>query len=277
MTRDEAQLQASGIPVVRVIGPRDLAWALGRGWRDFRTAPRCGLVFSGIFVLSGLALVWLLAISGHLWVSLPAAAGFPILAPFAAVGLYEVSHRLERGERTNMAGILRVVFRQKDRQIPSMAAVIVIFFLFWNFLSHMIFALFLGVSTMTNITSSWEVFLTANGLMMLGFGTLAGAVFAGLLFSITVVSLPLLLDREVDFVTAMITSVTTCLANPGTMLIWGALCAALLFLGMLPGFLGLFIVLPVLGHASWHLYRRALEPEPRPLRTARATSNDVRG
>jgi uncharacterized membrane protein len=261
MTRDEAQLQASGIPVVRVIGPRDLAWALGRGWRDFRTAPRCGLMFSGIFVLSGLALVWLLA----------------ILAPFAAVGLYEVSHRLERGERTNMAGILRVVFRQKDRQIPSMAAVIVIFFLFWNFLSHMIFALFLGVSTMTNITSSWEVFLTANGLMMLGFGTLAGAVFAGLLFSITVVSLPLLLDREVDFVTAMITSVTTCLANPGTMLIWGALCAALLFQGMIPGFLGLFIVLPLLSHASWHLYRRALEPEPRPLRTARATSNDVRG
>lgn len=278
MSREEVHLQAAGIPVVRMIGPHDLAWALRRGWQDFRAAPRCGLVFAGVFAFGGLAMVWLLGVAGYLWISLPAAAGFPILAPFAAVGLYEVSHRLERGQRTDLAAILNVVFRQKDRQIPSMAAVIVIFFLFWNFLAHMIFALFLGVSSMINISSSWEVFLTPNGLMMLGVGTAAGAVFAAVLFAITVISLPLLLDREVDFVTAMITSVATCLANPGTMLIWAALCAGLLFLGMIPGFLGLLIVLPVLGHASWHLYRRALEPEPRaPLRTARATSSDVRG
>ena len=230
------------------------------GWRDFRAAPVYGLFFSAVYVLGGIALVWLLAVSGKIWVSLPAAAGFPILGPFVAVGLYEVSRRLETGAPLSWRRVLGVVFRQKDRQIPSMAAVIVIFFLFWNFLAHMIFALFLGLQVMTNVTSSLGVFLTANGLTMLGFGTVVGAVFATVLFSISVVSLPLLLDREVDFVTAMIASFSCVLANPGVMAIWGALVAALLFIGMVPGFLGLFVVLPVLGHASWHLYRLALEP-----------------
>lgn len=276
MTDQTGQMPASGMPEVRLLGLYDLRWALRAGWRDFRAAPRCGLTFAAIFAFGGLAIFWLLAVTGYLWVSLPAAAGFPILAPFAAVGLYEVSHRRERGECVRMPDIIRVVFRQKDRQIPSMAAVIVIFFLFWNFLAHMIFALFLGVSTMTNISSSLDVFLTPNGLMMLGFEVLVGAIFSAILFSITVVSLPLLLDREVDFVTAMITSFSVCVANPGTMLAWGLICGGLLFLGMLPGFLGLFLVLPVLGHATWHLYRRALEPEARPIRTARASVADVR-
>jgi uncharacterized membrane protein len=136
--------------------------------------------------------------------------------------------------------------------------VIVVFFLFWNFLAHMIFALFMGLSTMTDVSSSLSVFLTPNGLAMLAVGTGVGAVFATLLYSITVVSLPLMLDREIDFVTAMIVSFGTVQASPVVMLGWGAFIAVLVFVAMLPGFLGLFIVLPVLGHASWHLYRRAL-------------------
>jgi uncharacterized membrane protein len=140
-----------------------------------------------------------------------------------------------------------------------MAAVIVVFFLFWNFLSHMIFALFLGKATMTNVTSSLAVFLTPEGMMMLVFGTAVGAIFATLLYALTVVSLPMLLDdREVDFVTAMLTSVALVRENPVVMLGWGAFIAVLLFVGMVPGFLGLFVVLPLLGHASWHLYRRAI-------------------
>ncbi len=154
--------------------------------------------------------------------------------------------------------MLGVVLRQKDRQIPSMAVVIVVFFLFWNFLGHMIFALFMGLQTMTDVSSSLGVFVTPNGLTMLAVGTAVGAVFATVLFSITVVSLPLLLDREVDFVTAMIASFGTVRANPVVMLGWGALIACILFLAMLPAFLGLFVALPVLGHATWHLYRRAL-------------------
>ena len=141
--------------------------------------------------------------------------------------------------------------------LPQLA-VIVIFFLFWNFLSHMIFALFLGNATLTNVTSSLAVFLTPEGMMMLAFGTAVGAVFAGVLFAITVVSLPMLMDREVDFVTAMITSFGVVRQSPVVMLGWGAVIGALLFIGMLPGFLGLFAVLPVLGHASWHVYRQVV-------------------
>jgi len=152
-----------------------------------------------------------------------------------------------------------VIFRQKDRQIPSMAAVIVIFFLFWNFLSHMIFALFLGSATMTNVSTSLAIFATPQGMAMLAMGTLVGACFATLIYSLTVVALPLLLDRDVDFVTAMLTSFALVRDNPLVMLGWGALIAACLFLAMLPGFLGLFLVLPLFGHASWHLYRRALD------------------
>jgi uncharacterized membrane protein len=154
--------------------------------------------------------------------------------------------------------VLGVVVNQKDRQIPSMAAVIVVFFLFWNFLAHMIFALFLGLSTMTNITSSFDVFLTGDGILMLTVGTAVGAVFAAVLFALTVVSLPLLLDRDIDFVTAMISSVSVVLNNPLVMLGWACILGAMLFAGMALWFLGLFVVLPVLGHATWHLYRRAL-------------------
>ena len=139
-----------------------------------------------------------------------------------------------------------------------MAAVIVVFFLFWNFLAHMIFALFLGNAVMTNISNSLTVFATPAGLSMLVVGTAVGAIFSTLLFSLTVVSLPMLLAREVDFVTAMLTSFAVVRESPLVMLGWGALIAAASFAAMLPGFLGLFVVLPLFGHASWHLYRRAI-------------------
>lgn len=251
--------QAPAVPAVRVLTIGDLRTALAAGWRDFRGAPAFGLFFSAVYVLGGWLILFALTASGQIWWTLPAAAGFPILGPFIACGLYEVSRRMDRGEDLGWGQVLGVILRQKDRQIPSMAAVVVIFFLFWNFLAHMIFALFMGLSAMTNVSSSIEVFLTLNGLTMLAVGTLVGAVFASVLFSLTVISLPLLLDREIDFVTAMITSVEVVRANPAVMLVWGLGIAGLLFLGMLPGFLGLFVVLPVLGHATWHLYIRALE------------------
>lgn len=135
---------------------------------------------------------------------------------------------------------------------------IVIFFLFWTFLGHMIFALFMGLSPMTNVSSSFDIYLTANGLVMLAVGSAGGALLAFVLFALTVTALPMLLDREVDFVTAMITSAGVVRANQRVMLVWGALVSGTLFVAMAPWFLGLFVALPVLGHATWRLYRRAL-------------------
>lgn len=236
----------------------DLTAALRLGWRDFRRAPAYGMAFALVYVLGGWLIWGALTLKGQLWWTIPASAGFPILGPFVACGLYEVSRRIEAGEALSPGAIFGVILRQKDRQIPSMAAVIVIFFLFWNFLSHMIFALFLGTATMTDVSSSLAIFTTPAGMTMLAVGTMIGAGFSVLLFAISVVSLPLLLDREVDFVTAMITSVQTVTASPVILLAWGALIAVALFLAMLPGFLGLFLVLPLFGHASWHLYRRLI-------------------
>lgn len=245
-------------PEINEVDMSDLRASLALGWQDFRRAPWLGAVFSLVYVLGGWLITWAMTAKGQLWWTLPASAGFPILGPFIACGFYEISRRLEAGEPLRAAEVFGVIFRQKDRQIPAIAAVIVVYFLFWNFLSHMIFALFLGNAVMTNVSSSLAVFLSPQGLAMLAFGTLVGAGFATLLFCLTVVSLPMLLDREVDFVTAMLTSFALVRENPGVMLGWGALIAACLFLGMLPGFLGLFIVLPLFGHASWHLYRRAI-------------------
>ena len=250
------------VPVVMVVELSDLRSALRAGWRDFVKAPIYGLPFSMVYVGGGWLIYWAMTSAGQLWWTLPASAGFPILGPFIACGFYEISRRLGAGEPLDFRAIFGVIFRQKDRQIPSMAVVVVVFFLFWNFLAHMIFALFLGTTTMTNVLSSLVVFMTPEGLTMIGFGTCVGAVLATLLFSITVVSVPMLLEREVDFVTAMITSFSLVRESPRVMLSWGAFIAVLLFLAMLPGFLGLLVVLPVLGHATWHLYSQVIVWEP---------------
>lgn len=246
------------VPEILSLDFDDIRHALRMGWRDFLAEPAYGAFFSLVYVLGGWLLLFAFTAKGQVWWTLPASAGFPILGPFIACGFYEISRRREAGEPMVLAEVLGVVFRQKDRQIPSMAAVIVVFFLFWNFLSHMIFALFLGHATLTNISSSLSVFLTPEGMTMLAFGTGVGAIFATLLYALTVVSLPMLLDREVDFVTAMLTSFALVRENPVVMLGWGAFIAVLLFAGMAALFLGLLIVLPILGHATWHLYRRAV-------------------
>ena len=234
----------------------DIGAVLRAGWQDFRRAPQFGLFFSAVYVLGGFALVWLGA--GHVSWVLSVSLGFPLIAPFAAAGLYEVSRRLESGAPLIWSKVLGIVWQERTRQLPYLGGMIVTFFLFWTFLAHMIFALFMGLSTMTNVSRSLDVFLTAEGLSMIAVELALGAVLAFLLFSLTVISLPMVLDRDVDFVTAMLTSLKAVRQNLLVMLVWAGLIAALTLLALLPWFLGLIVVLPVLGHATWHLYRRAI-------------------
>lgn len=247
---------ASAVPKVARVFPHHLQECLRLGLADFRRAPAFGAFFSAVYVCGGFLMVWLGA--GHVTWVLATSLGFPLAAPFAAVGLYEVSRRIEAGEPLDWGGVLGVVWAERGRQIPWMGAIIVIYFLFWTFLAHMLFALFMGLSTMTNVMNSWDVFLTADGLTMIAVELAVGAVLAFLLFALTVVSLPLLLDREIDFVTAMILSFRVVKENPVTLLMWAVLIAVCSMIALAPWFLGLVVVLPVFGHATWHLYRRAL-------------------
>ncbi|WP_432759681.1 DUF2189 domain-containing protein [Defluviimonas sp. SAOS-178_SWC] len=251
--------EADALPEVGHVAVSDIKDVLKAGLADFLRAPAFGLFFSAIYVAGGILIYLVYTAAGQEWWLAPVIVGFPILAPFAAVGLYEVSRRIEAGEPLVWREVLGVVFSQKDRQIPSIAVVILLMFMFWIFVAHSIFALFMGLSAMTNVTSSLAILLEGNGPIMLLVGSAIGAGFAAVLFSITVAGLPLLLDREVDFVSAMILSVKSVLANIGAMIVWGVVISVLLFLGMLPLFLGLFLVLPILGHATWHMYRRLLE------------------
>lgn len=249
--------EAAPIPQVQRLQLRDLREALAAGWFDFRRAPAFGLFFSAVYALIGLGLTVFGA--GTMWWTMAISLAFPLFAPFAAVGLYEVSRRLERGGAMDWYKVLGVVASEKDRQIPWMGAIIIIYVLFWSFLAHMLFALFMGFSNLTNISSSYESLLTANGLTMIAVELGVGAVLAFILFSLTVTSLPHLLDKEVDFVTAMLLSLSVVKSNFVVMLVWAAMIGASMLVAMVPVFLGLFIVLPVFGHATWHLYRRALK------------------
>lgn len=259
---DTSVMAPSAPPKIGRMALSDIPTVLRAGWHDFSRAPVLGLFFASFFVVGGMAIWFQLDRIERSYSIIPLAFGFPLLAPFLAMGLYDVSRRLEQGRELPLGRVLRVVYRQKDRQCPSMAAVIIVIFLFWVFIAHMIFALFLGFMPMTNISTDWAATMfTSNGVSMLLFGGAVGAGIAFVLFSITVMGLPLLLDREIDFITAMIYSFQTVTSNLLPMIAWGLLISLLTFVAMIPAFLGLFVVLPVLGHATWHLYRRVLSFE----------------
>jgi len=244
------------IPAIRTLGTDDLRAALRAGWADFKAAPQFGLFFAFIYTLGGIGLyVGLLGMGEPFWF-IPVAAGFPLLAPFAAVGLYEVSRRREAGEPLRWGPVLGALRGHSDGQLPVMAVVVLLVFGFWVILARGIFAIFVGQSGISQ-ANLYEL-LTFSGILMLLVGSVVGGLIALALFTVTAFSLPMLLHRPVDFATAIIASIAAVRTNGKVMLRWAAIIAGLLIVAMLPLFLGLLVVLPILGHATWHLYRRAL-------------------
>lgn len=243
-------------PVINRIGLNDLVDALSAGLRDFQAHPLFGLFFGGIYAAGGLVILGCALIWNLIYLIYPLAAGFALLGPFVAVGLYEVSRLRERGDRPSWKAVFGAIFTQGGKEISWMAFVTVFIFIMWMYQVRLLIALFFGLHGLPDGSFLGILFSTPEGLAFLGMGHVIGAILATVTFSITVVSFPLLLDREVDFITAMITSVRSVVSNPVPMLGWAFCVVVLLFVAALPMFLGLAFVLPVLGHTTWHLYRK---------------------
>ena len=249
-----------GAPIVRMLTASDITQCLALGFRDFRAAIVPDLFFASFFVLAGLLAGVLTYATGQTFWLVLALMGFPLVGTLASLGFYEISRRRMAGEGITLSKVMAVVWDSRTGQLPWLAAIIIVTFLFWFFLGHMIFALFLGLSPMTNVSSSLEVFLTAQWLSMLGFGTLIGSVFALFVFSISILGMPMIIDRDVDFISAMLRSIAAVRAAPLPYIIWGIFLALATLVAMAPLFLGLFIVMPILGHATWHLYKLVTAP-----------------
>ena len=255
---DTAAAATATAPDFRRLEVADLNAALADGWADFRRAPQFGVFFAAVYVVMGLAIVWALAETGQFWWIIPAAFGFPLLAPFIATGLYEVSRRLGSGEPLDWSTVLRAPVRHGNGQIPALAVLMVVFFMMWLVVARVVLAVFQGTGSLPNLGHSIWALATPEGITLILIGGALGAVIAFVLFATQVVSLPMLLDRDIDFVTAIIASVTLVRENLAVSLRWAVTIAVLTTVAMIPAFLGLFVVLPLLGHATWHLYRRAI-------------------
>jgi uncharacterized membrane protein len=247
-------------PVVRRIKVADIAEALGLGLRDFQAMPLYGLLFGALYAVGGNVILLCLTAFGLVYLAYPLAAGFALIGPFVAIGLYEVSREREAGETPSLRSIWSTV--RSRSEIGWMAFVTLFIFVIWMYQVRLLIALLIGLNaSFSSLHEFITVVLTTNeGLVFLAIGNAVGAALSLVLFSLTVVSFPLLLDRDVDFVTAMITSVRAVVTSPLPMISWAAVIVVLLIASALPYFLGLLVTLPVLGHTTWHVYRRIVAP-----------------
>ncbi|MFZ5691944.1 MAG: DUF2189 domain-containing protein [Pseudomonadota bacterium] len=249
-------------PVVRQVTFVDVSEALIQGLRDFQAAPIYGMALGAIYCIAGVAIVMSVTTLGMSYLAYPLAAGFALIGPFVAVGFYEISRKREADETASFSDIVKAMTSRSE--IGWMAFVTLFIFIMWMYQARFLMALFFGLNaSFASLTQFIAVVLTTNeGLLFLLAGNIIGAFLATVLFSLTVVSFPLLLDRDVDCVTAMVTSVRAVVRSPVPLLAWAVVIVVLLIVSALPFFLGLIVVLPVLGHASWHLYRRIIVPLP---------------
>ena len=245
MTEPEIELRP-----LRLADP--LRWLL-LGWRDFRRAPLIGLFYGAAFMVMGWALSAVFQRAPAYVLAL--AAGFLLMGPVLCLGLYQVSRCLERGEAADFGGSL-LAFESRLGPLAIFGFVLLVLEMLWGRVTLVIFAL--SFDGMPDFRGSLLALLDPQNLTFTAAWLGVGAVFAGLIFSVSVISIPMLLDRPVDAITAGLTSLRLVLSQPGVMLCWGALISVLVVAAMLPWFAGLLVVGPVVGHASWHAYRAAV-------------------
>lgn len=255
----------SALPEIRTIGVADIKDALAKGLDDFRAMPSHAVFISLLYPLAGLILGGLSLGYDIVPLLFPLAAGFALLGPFAAIGLYEFSRRREQGLDTSWQHAFDVVHSPSFRGIVALGFILVVIFLVWLATAQAIYIAHFGYGPPAAPGEFFrQVFTTRNGWGLIVVGNGVGFLFAVLAFTLTAVSFPMLLDRNVSAAAAALTSLRVVLKNPATMALWGLIVAVALALGSIPFLLGLAVVMPVLGHATWHLYRKAVEPDPNP-------------
>ncbi len=244
---------------VRRIGLDDLRVALARGWDDFSAKPTHYAFLGLIYPILMIVVLRLTLDQGLLQLAFPFVAGCALLGSFVAVGLYEMSRRREQGQAISWRNAFDVLRSSSIWSILLLGAVMVAWFALWLWAAMGIYVDTLGPSTPGSLGGFVErLFTTAEGWQLILIGNVVGALFAVVALALSVVSFPLLVDRNVGAMTAVATSVAAVVANPVPMVTWGAIVAGLLLLGAIPMFVGLAVVIPVLGHATWHLYRRVV-------------------
>jgi len=250
----------SAQPIVRGIGGPDLIDALAKGLADFKAMPSHYFFLCVIYPLVIFFSVRLTFGYDVLPLLFPLIAGYTLIGPLAATGLYELSRRREEGLDVSWSHAFDVFRSPSIGAIATLGILLTAIFLAWLGAAWAIYEIVFGGVTPASITEfGRQVFTTSSGWTLIVVGSGVGFLFAVVVLTVGVVSFPLLVDRNVGAVTAVQTSVRAVLANPVTMAMWGLIVAASLLLGALPFFVGLAIVWPVLGHASWHLYRKVVE------------------
>jgi uncharacterized membrane protein len=252
------------LPTVRKIGMTDLKDALAKGVEDFRAIPT-HVIFLSLIYPVGALIVAQLTLNDLVHLFFPLAAGFALIGPVAALGLYELSRRRELGLPLWWTHVFDVRHSRSIGGILMLGVLLIVIFLLWVAVAQEIYIATFGNSPPGSIPNFLrQVFTTPEGWTLIVVGNGVGFLFAVVVLMIGVVSFPLLLDRNVGAGVAILTSVRVVLRNPLTMAMWGLIIAGLLLIGSLPLFIGLAVVMPVLGHSSWHLYRKVVEPDPNP-------------
>lgn len=257
-------VEAADQPTVRRIGFDDIRMALREGFDDFFEKPSHYVFLCIIYPLAGVVLAVWTSGQNALPMLFPLVSGFALLGPFAAIGLYEISRRREAGLDTAWRHAFDVRHSPALASIAAVGFMLFVIFIAWLLTARAIYDSIYGdVLPASLSTFLAEVLTTERGWLLIIVGNLVGLLFALVVLSTTVIAFPLLLDRDVGAYEAVRTSARAVLANPVPMIGWGIIVAVLLTLGTIPLFAGLAVVIPILGHSTWHLYRKVIEPERR--------------